>query len=192
MYSYQKCANTYKIYEILDMLNMLKPYKVKDLKFAVLKRRNKARNFYMMYLKYILTLLSLRRSVQSSVHAMDMIAYYKSQTLAQRKAGGAITIPSLTSSDRHGTEVLFPTTHQHLIQVSSALTALKLYYQRRLPSHKLENITDLSVSDMNSKLLCNLVLFGDCDLDVNTNIIIIKKQSSLLQTRNDCVSIFRC
>jgi len=55
------------------------------------------------------------RNVQSSVHAMDMIAYYKSQTLAQRKSG-SITIPSLAASDRHGTEILFPTTHQHLLQ----------------------------------------------------------------------------
>lgn len=55
-------------------------------------------------------------SVQSSVHAMDMIAYYKSQTLAQRKAG-AITIPALAPTERHGTEILIPTTHQHLLQV---------------------------------------------------------------------------
>ncbi|XP_065070610.1 homeodomain-interacting protein kinase 3-like [Rhopilema esculentum] len=55
------------------------------------------------------------RNVQASVHAMDMIAYYKSQTLAQRKAG-AVAIPTLSAAERHGTEILFPPSHQHLIQ----------------------------------------------------------------------------
>ncbi len=55
-------------------------------------------------------------SVQASVHSMDMIAYYKSQTLAQRKAGN-VPVPALSSAERQPTEILFPPTHQPFVQV---------------------------------------------------------------------------
>ena len=40
---------------------------------------------------------------------------------------------------------------------------------------QLENILDFNVSDMNSKSLCNLLLFGKPDLDVCVNKMIIEE-----------------
>eukprot|EP00794_Sanderia_malayensis_P018113 gene18113-19922_t len=55
------------------------------------------------------------RNVQQSVHSMDMIAYYKSQTLAQRKAG-TVQMPALSVGDRQPSEIIYPPNHQPFIQ----------------------------------------------------------------------------
>ena len=44
----------------------------------------------------------------------------------------------------------------------------------------LENITDFIVSDMDSKSLCNLLLFGTCDVNVNVNKMIIEETISFI------------
>ena len=44
----------------------------------------------------------------------------------------------------------------------------------------LEKITKSTVSDMDSRSLCNLLLFGSCNLDANVNKMVIEEKTTFI------------